>query len=322
MNSWVKDSVPAALSPAATVVALERDLLLSSLSRPAGSAPPIAPGAVSEKAGASVRAAAEVVALVRRGEYVAALASAPARALLLADAGVPDALADASAVFAAVDASVAKRAAAAAHPDASPVEPAAHELLVLAVGVAALSAFQQANVTGPDLRRAPHCPALHDAPVDAADAWNRWATRALSLDGEDLVGRCFLPQYLYLARALLVERAAPRARLSRSRTSPRTPSPRRAPPRPNPRGRPAAVASSSGPINPGRRRRRYRGGPRAPRSCTSACSPVEVRRSDATCSGFTRSRSRRTRRIIVPPARRPARRRRLRAVPRRRRRRR
>lgn len=211
MNSWVKDSVPAALSPAATVVALERDLLLSSLSRPAGSAPPIAPGAVSEKAGASVRAAAEVVALVRRGEYVAALASAPARALLLADAGVPDALADASAVFAAVDASVAKRAAAAAHPDASPVEPAAHELLVLAVGVAALSAFQQANVTGPDLRRAPHCPALHDAPVDAADAWNRWATRALSLDGEDLVGRCFLPQYLYLARALLVERAAPRA---------------------------------------------------------------------------------------------------------------
>ena len=266
MNSWVKDSVPAALSPAATVVALERDLLLSSLSRPAGSAPPIAPGAVPEKAGASVRAAAEVVALVRRGEYVAALASAPARALLLADAGVPDALADATAAFAAVDASVAKRAAAAAHPDASPVEPAAHELLVLAVGVAALSAFQQANVTGPDLRRAPHCPALHDAPVDAADAWNRWATRALSLDGEDLVGRCFLPQYLYLARALLVERAAPRPRLSRSRTSPRTPSPRRAPPRQNPRGRPAAVASSCGPINPQRRRLRYRGGPRARRA--------------------------------------------------------
>ena len=211
MNSWVKDSVPAALSPAATVVALERDLLLSSLSRPAGSSPPIAPGAVPEKAGASVRGAAEVVALVRRGEYVAALASAPARALLLGDAGVPDTLADAAAVYAAVDASVAKRAAAAALPDASPVEPAAHELLVLAVGVAALSAFQQANVTGPDLRRAPHCPALHDAPADAADAWNRWVVRALSLDGEDLVGRCFLPQYLYLARALLVERAAPRA---------------------------------------------------------------------------------------------------------------
>ena len=60
--------MPAELSPAAVVVALERDLLMSSMSRPAGSAAPIAPSAVPEKAGPGARAAAEVVALVRRGE--------------------------------------------------------------------------------------------------------------------------------------------------------------------------------------------------------------------------------------------------------------
>ena len=217
MNSWVKDSVPAELSPAAVVVALERDLLLSSMSRPAGSAAPIAPSAVPEKAGPGARAAAEVVALVRRGEYLAALGCPQARALLLgpsAEAGAAPASADASDAAAAADfyASIASNvaAASAAASARGGVEPAAHELLVLAVGVAALNAFHQVNVTGPDLPNAPACPAAPPSAPAAAAEWNRHALARLAVDGEDLVGKCRLPQYLLLANALLVERCAQR----------------------------------------------------------------------------------------------------------------
>ena len=217
MNSWVKDSVPAELSPAAVVVALERDLLLSSMSRPAGSAAPIAPSAVPEKAGPGARAAAEVVALVRRGEYLAALGCSQARALLLgpsAEAGAAPASADASDAAAAADfyASIASNvaAASAAASARGGVEPAAHELLVLAVGVAALNAFHQVNVTGPDLPNAPACPAAPPSTPAAAAEWNRHALARLAVDGEDLVGKCRLPQYLLLASALLVDRSARR----------------------------------------------------------------------------------------------------------------
>ena len=216
MNSWVKESVPAELSPAAVVVALERDLLMSSMSRPAGSAAPIAPSAVPEKAGPGARAAAEVVALVRRGHYLAALRCPEARALLL---GPRPASADASGAAAAADfyASIASNvaAASAAASARGGVEPAAHELLVLAVGVAALNAFHQVNVTGPDLPNAPACPAAPAASKSAsadksASEWNKHALARLAVDGEDLVGKCRLPQYLLLASALLVDRCATR----------------------------------------------------------------------------------------------------------------
>jgi Flp pilus assembly protein TadD len=222
MNSWVKESVPAELSPAAVVVALERDLLMSSMSRPAGSAAPIAPSAVPEKAGPGARAAAEVVALVRRGHYLAALRCPEARALLLgprAEADAAPASADASGAAAAADfyASIASNvaAASAAASARGGVEPAAHELLVLAVGVAALNAFHQVNVTGPDLPNAPACPAAPAASKSAsadksASEWNKHALARLAVDGEDLVGKCRLPQYLLLASALLVDRCATR----------------------------------------------------------------------------------------------------------------
>ena len=250
----------AVLTPAAVVVTLERDLLLSSLSRPVGSPPPLSgPAAVPDKAGARAKAAAEVVAHVRRGNYLGALACPAARALLLGTAaaaganGDGDGDGDAAAAAAATktkdqkDASetpaadeVARRffasvesaveAAGAAAATEGGVNPAAHDLTVLAVGVAALNAFTQANVTGPDLRGAPACPVFRAPSNNAASssasasassaggvgngsattteddadaAWNRWATGQLSLDGEDLIGRCFLPQYLYLARVLL-----------------------------------------------------------------------------------------------------------------------
>jgi hypothetical protein len=125
------------------------------------------------------------VARVRRGDYVSALLCPAARALLLgadtaavaaafaADTTTAAAAANsgggdatlwaatgeaAAARFAAVEAAV--EAAGAAADAAGGVEPAAHELVVLAVGVAALNAFTQANVTGPDLRGAPPCPCL------------------------------------------------------------------------------------------------------------------------------------------------------------------
>ena len=90
------------------------------------------------------------------------------------------------------------------------VEPAAHALLALAVGVASLNAFQQVNVTGPGLANAPQCPfpsVIAQSTESETDArWNRFALTELSVDGEDLVGRCRLPQYLLLARILLPDR--------------------------------------------------------------------------------------------------------------------
>jgi hypothetical protein len=173
MNGWVKESTAAVMSGAAVLVALERDLLLSSLSRPAGSPPPIFPAAVPAKAGAGARAAAGVIALVRKGDFVGALQSPAAKALLgvggaveggdaAAGAGAdgvaaPEASPEAAAAhFAALEAAVAAAGAAAADAAAAAgadpgaaLEPAAHELLVLAVGVAALSAFTQAGCSLP-----------------------------------------------------------------------------------------------------------------------------------------------------------------------------
>ena len=241
MNSWVKDSQPASLSPAAVVVALERDLLLSSLSRPIGTPPPIAPGAVPATCGPSVRAAAEAVTLVRRGEYVAALRLAPARALLGADDDPPRASDDARAastasgappppLYPGVAAAVA-RAVAAASDAGDAVELAALELLALACGVAALAAFHQANVTGPPPLAAPRCPLASESAADdeppptaAAPDDDPIAIRSLSLDGEDVVGRCLLPRYLALARVLLVDRAAPAAENLVRSVNPESPS--------------------------------------------------------------------------------------------------
>jgi hypothetical protein len=218
-GGWKKSENVAALTPAALVVALERDLLLSSLSRPCGSARAIVEATVPAKASARSRAAASLVTLVRRGRYLEALRCDAATALITGAGGGDDECDggdddddDAARRYAAVDAAIASEAAAAAAEGV--VELAAHRLRVLAVGVAALNAFTQANVTGPALKDASACPLRLSprgaAAANAADAtttrderWDKFARAALSLDGEDLVGRCYLPQYLYLARILL-----------------------------------------------------------------------------------------------------------------------
>ena len=218
-GGWKKSENVAALTPAALVVALERDLLLSSLSRPCGSARAIVEATVPAKASARSRAAASLVTLVRRGRYLEALRCDAATALITGAGGGDDECDggdddddDAARRYAAVDAAIASEAAAAAAEGV--VELAAHRLRVLAVGVAALNAFTQANVTVPALKDASACPLRLSprgaAAANAADAtttrderWDKFARAALSLDGEDLVGRCYLPQYLYLARILL-----------------------------------------------------------------------------------------------------------------------
>jgi len=217
---WKKEPNIAELTPTAVIVALERDLLLSSLSRPVGSVRGIpSPAAVPAKAGPDARAAAEVIALIRRGAFVEALTCASAKSALIVPAAIEGQAAPSpdvdgvSALYASVEAAVESAGAAAAA--RGTLAKAGHELCILALGVAALNAFIQANVTGPDCRDAPHCPLTPSAPAAdlaaSADAWNKWALRSLARDGEDLVGRCFLPQYLYLAKALLADRCAARA---------------------------------------------------------------------------------------------------------------
>ena len=217
---WKKEPNIAELTPTAVIVALERDLLLSSLSRPVGSVRAIpSPAAVPAKAGPDARAAAEVIALIRRGAFVEALTCASAKNALIVPAAIEGQAAPSpdvdgvTALYASVEAAVESAGAAAAA--RGTLAKAGHELCILALGVAALNAFIQANVTGPDCRDAPHCPLTPSAPAAdlaaSADAWNTWATRSLSRDGEDVVGRCFLPQYLYLAKTLLADRCAARA---------------------------------------------------------------------------------------------------------------
>ena len=217
---WKKEPNIAELTPTAVIVALERDLLLSSLSRPVGSVRGIpSPAAVPAKAGPDARAAAEVIALIRRGAFVEALTCASAKSALVVPAAIEGQAAPSpdvdgvSALYASVEATVESAGAAAAA--RGTLAKAGHELCILALGVAALNAFIQANVTGPDCRDAPHCPLTPSAPAAdlaaSADAWNKWALRSLARDGEDLVGRCFLPQYLYLAKVLLADRCAARA---------------------------------------------------------------------------------------------------------------
>ena len=86
-GGWKKSENVAALTPAALVVALERDLLLSSLSRPCGSARAIVEATVPAKASARSRAAASLVTLVRRGRYLEALRCDAATALITGAGG-------------------------------------------------------------------------------------------------------------------------------------------------------------------------------------------------------------------------------------------
>ncbi|KAH7286932.1 hypothetical protein KP509_32G028400 [Ceratopteris richardii] len=79
--------------------------------------------------------------------------------------------------------------------------------LVMAVGIAALLSFWQINVTGPCVDF-PSCQKFlinHDNLCVSEAECNKWAVKQLMLDGCDLAGLCSLPQYLILAKILLVD---------------------------------------------------------------------------------------------------------------------
>lgn len=82
---------------------------------------------------------------------------------------------------------------------------------MLCVGVAALQAVAQANVTGPTLwPSVPACPGTlaHGGGGDLA-GWDEWAVQELSADGEEVIGKTALPQYLVLgARPRAVVRSS------------------------------------------------------------------------------------------------------------------
>lgn len=174
---------------------LRRDVLLTSFSRRAASfsaSSSAAAAAANANDAPAADARATLARLLRRGEYERVLShDAVRRALALETASTTDADAHYSAVAA--------RAAAATSEDSEDA------FVVLCAGVAALYVFVRIAVTGPRSGRSRSTPTVADASAETTARWDAWARERLSLDGEDLVGRCDGPQYLLLARALLLE---------------------------------------------------------------------------------------------------------------------
>ncbi|BFI27698.1 tetratricopeptide repeat protein 27 [Marchantia polymorpha subsp. ruderalis] len=96
-------------------------------------------------------------------------------------------------------------------------------VLILSLGVAALCAFVQANMTGPTdqkLSCSPFTSVLEGcgAPLGYFDKeWDSWARSQLMIDGCDLIGKFDLPQYLILAKLLLVNPAERMVKTQESR---------------------------------------------------------------------------------------------------------
>jgi len=174
---------------------LRRDLLLTSFSSSSSSA-----RAAASLAPASARAVA-LVRAIARGDYALALESDVVREVFASACDQQSS--SASAHYSAVALRARGVLDGARDDDAS----GEARFVVLAAGVAALYAFVQANVTGPRARgtaRAPLFKARRPTSVDD-DGWDAYARARLSIDGEDLIGLCDLPQYLLFARATVFE---------------------------------------------------------------------------------------------------------------------
>ncbi|CAM6029244.1 unnamed protein product [Sphagnum balticum] len=91
----------------------------------------------------------------------------------------------------------------------------AREILAMAVGVATLFSFLQANLTGPQVDW-PAFPAEVVCMGGNASDSDAWARQQLMIDGCDLIGKFAIPQYLLLANHLLVGTKGSHAMNSRS----------------------------------------------------------------------------------------------------------
>lgn len=183
----------------ATFDTLRRDVLLTSFSRRSPSACDVPSS--SAAAGSTTHVSSDDVPsamlarMLRRGEYEGVLNHAIVREVLGADqASKTD-----------VDAHYSMVSARARAADVGGDE--ARTFAVLCAGVAALYVFVKTAVTGPRPRRsASATPLLENASAETSASWDVRARESLALDGEDLVGRCDAPQYLLLARILLLDK--------------------------------------------------------------------------------------------------------------------
>ncbi|GMH46024.1 hypothetical protein BSKO_13988 [Bryopsis sp. KO-2023] len=79
---------------------------------------------------------------------------------------------------------------------------------ILSMGVAALSTFVCDNLTGPESNSCPGpfiSPSTENSVEHVKTIDNQWAELQLNMDGEDFLAKLRNPQYLLLARAILVE---------------------------------------------------------------------------------------------------------------------
>nr|XP_024385943.1 tetratricopeptide repeat protein 27 homolog isoform X2 [Physcomitrium patens] len=75
------------------------------------------------------------------------------------------------------------------------------DLILLGAGVASLLAFVQSNLTGPQVGGS----AISANTDDAVDDVDDWARQQLMIDGCDLLGKLYVPEYLILSKYLLVD---------------------------------------------------------------------------------------------------------------------
>lgn len=185
-----------------TFASLRDDVLLTSFSSRTAARAETSGGDARTSADASTPSAdaIELVRLIKNGEYRAVLDRSIVRAALGLEGVSLDASTDVSAHYAAISKKVTERAASAGDGDDDA------SIAILCAGVASLYAFVQATVTGPRTARSSSTPFAQDASKESNAAWDAYARERLSLDGEDLVGRCDMPQYLLLARILLLDR--------------------------------------------------------------------------------------------------------------------
>ena len=182
---------------------LRRDVLLTSFSRHGSGGDASSSGACAAAGGKSPSAACDALARsLRRGEYEDVLRSDVVRRALGLASATEVTVSDVDAHYAAVSRRVVT--AARAERDGSGDEDEAFAIAV--AGVAALYIFVRSTVTGPRTEKATATPFVDDAAKETSDAWDAYARERLSLDGEDLLGRCDMPQYLLLARIILLDR--------------------------------------------------------------------------------------------------------------------
>ncbi|KAJ4979391.1 hypothetical protein NE237_010171 [Protea cynaroides] len=170
--------------------------------------PPPLPPSVDQKVYPLYRLIEEVINLIETGDYVRALSS---DAVLLvfgfADSwDFEDTIGCAERFYSEVEKSIQSFLADDIDGD---VDRSCRAVLLMCIGVAALLAFTQSNVTGP-VEEFPYFPLLigrfkEDYAVTSRVQWDIWARNQLISVGSDLIGKISIIQYIVYAKMLLTK---------------------------------------------------------------------------------------------------------------------